>query len=76
MRDRKFHPGELVGIRPGYDIGIWLRKLEEEMDAISEGRTLPNEMLVVVESEGDNIKVVNQRGIVGWTWSNRLQKLG
>lgn len=75
MRCNKFHPGELVGVHSGYDTGIWLRKLEEEMDVINEGRTLPNETLVVIESKGDNIKVVNRQGIMGWTWSNRLQKL-
>lgn len=75
MRRLTFQIGELVGIEPGYDTGIWLRSLKEEMDVIEDSRTPSHETVIVLEIKGDAVKVANRRGIIGWTWTNRLQKL-
>lgn len=76
MRRRALAVGELVGIEPGYDTGIWLRNLADEMDVIHDGRVLPDETVVVLEVRGDAVRIVNHRGVSGWTWMNRLRKLG
>lgn len=75
MRRCTFQIGELAGIEPGYDSGVWLRKLEEEMDVIKDSRISPDETVIVLEVKGDAVRVANRRGVIGWTWMNRLQKL-
>jgi len=61
-------------VQPGYDTGIWLRRLESDMDVIQDGRVLPDETIVVLEVRGEAVRVASTRGLVGWTWMNRLKK--
>jgi len=44
------------------------------MDVIQDGRVLPDETIVVLEVRGEAVRVASTRGLVGWTWMNRLKK--
>jgi len=76
-----FEIGEIVGIDPGYNAGIWLRS-SPSSNISSEGSNVPNHgLLLVVEIDTTQflkdppVKVLSNRGVVGWTFSSRLKKV-
>ena len=70
--------GELVGIDPGYNAGIWLRtapgvSISQDHGHVKDG------WLIVIEIEDKlkdpSVRVVSSTGLVGWTFASRLIKL-
>ena len=76
-----FKVGELTGIDPGYNGGIWLRPQSGMNISADIGHVHPDGLLVVIEidekspSRDYSIKVVSSCGKVGWTFISRLKKL-
>jgi len=76
-----FEIGEIVGIDPGYNAGIWLR-FSPASNNSSEGANVPNHgLLLIVDidksqfSRDPSVKVLSANGMVGWTFSSRLKKI-
>jgi hypothetical protein len=76
-----FEIGEIVGIDPGYNAGIWLRS-SPASKVSSEGSHVPNHSLLLIVgidttqfSRDPSIRVLSECGTVGWTFSSRLKKI-
>lgn len=76
MRSSVYGVGELVGVDEGYSSGIWLRSGRGEGGNVVEvGHVVGGDMMVVLEVDGDRVRVLSGGGGVGWTWMNRLRVL-
>lgn len=70
-----FRVGEMAMVDPGYHSGIWLRTEQNLAKSRESNRVSPGSRLLVLEIRNDDILVVGEGGVVGWTWTNRLKHL-
>ena len=68
--------GELAIVEEGYTSGIWLR----DENALGRSKAIASsisagDFVVILEVEGEGVRVLSRSGTVGWTWTNRLRGL-
>lgn len=75
---RGFEVGELLEIHPGYVSGIWLRPDDKRSSRVKDTNRLlaPGRLVLVLETDGGEVLVMGCTGAVGWTWDDRLRRLG
>lgn len=68
-------PGDMMVVDPGYHSGIWLRSHPDISTSPSSSKIPPESRVLVVDVIGENVYVVGEGGIVGWTWTSRLKSI-
>lgn len=71
-----YNAGELAIVEEGYTSGIWLRDNNELERSKAIANSIPaGDFVMILEVEGEGVKVLSRSGTVGWTWTNRLRGL-
>ena len=71
-----YNAGELAIVEEGYTSGIWLRDNNELGQSKAIASSIPaGDFVMILEVEGEGVRVLSRSGTVGWTWTNRLRGL-
>ena len=71
----QFHVGELVVVDSGYASGIWLRSIRTPGRNQGGDWIQTHEVAIVLDVIDDDIRVISNNGVIGWTRRSRLRHL-